>query len=176
MSIYLTIRRLTRRFEQYQEDCNFTVLALLPTATEHILEELPVEKLTQELQQKKAARIAKCQSITDAGSEVSGFPQKEDDTQSLQSFASESFVMAAKEGEERPRKSKAKLWDEIKISCMMTLIDITTMELTIEKCRYCSPDKISHTHLHSRPPHDPNPSTTQPPRPQEISFLGRLQC
>lgn len=77
-----------------------------------------MEKLTQELQQKKAARIAKGQSITDAGSEASAPPQKEDDTQSLQSFASESFVMAVKEGEERPRKSKPKLWDEIKISCM----------------------------------------------------------
>lgn len=97
------------------------VLGLLPTATENILKELPVEKLTQELQQKKAARIAKGQSITDTGSEASTvvtFPQKEDDTQSLQSFASESFIMAPKEGEDRPRKSKAKLWDEIKISCM----------------------------------------------------------
>lgn len=83
-----------------------------------------MDKLTQELQQKKAARIAKGQSITEAGSEaptVATFSQKDDDTQSLQSFVSESFVMAAKEGEEKPRKSKAKLWDEIKITCMMTL-------------------------------------------------------
>ncbi|RPB16003.1 Peroxin-3 [Morchella conica CCBAS932] len=119
--------KLTRRFEQYQQDCTLTVLALLPTATEHILEELPVEKLTQELQQKKAARIAKTRSVADASeaSTAATFPQKDDDTQSLQSFASESFVMAAKDGEEKPRKSKNQLWDEIKISSLtrsLTLI------------------------------------------------------
>lgn len=92
--------------------------------------------MTQELQQKKAARIAKGQSVTDAGSEVStptGFPQKEDDTQSLQSFASESFIMAVKDGDDRPRKSKAKLWEEIKISCMANpgvVVVNLTMELT----------------------------------------------
>jgi peroxin-3 len=115
---------LRRRFEQNQEDCTFTVLALLPTATERILEELPVEKFTHELQQKKAARIAKSGAATptDAASEVSTAvtapATKEDDAQSVQSFASESYVMTQKDGEERPRKSKAKLWEEIKISCM----------------------------------------------------------
>lgn len=119
--------KLTRRFEQYQQDCTLTVLALLPTATEHILKELPVEKIAQELQQKKAARTAKTQSVVDPSemSTASTFPQKDDDTQSLQSFASESFVMAAKDGEEKPRKSKTKLWEEIKISSLtrsLTLI------------------------------------------------------
>lgn len=87
-----------------------------------------MEKLTNELQQKKAARIAKTGTIagtgipTDAASEASTAvtaPPKEDDAQSVQSFASESYVMAQREGEERPaKKSRGKLWDEIKISCM----------------------------------------------------------
>ncbi|KAL7272976.1 peroxin [Rhizina undulata] len=113
---------IRRRFQQNQESCTLTVQALMPAATEKILEELPVEKLTQELQKKKDARIAKSAAgnSTEAGSEVSAAitagTTKDDDTQSLQSFASESFVMAG--GEERSRKSKAQLWDEIKISSL----------------------------------------------------------
>lgn len=104
--------------------------ALLPTATQLILEELPVEKLTQELQQKKAARIAKSGAPTGAAIPVGSASEastatgitapggKDDDAQSVQSFASESYVMAQREGEEKPaKKSRVKLWDEIKISC-----------------------------------------------------------
>ncbi|CUS11477.1 unnamed protein product [Tuber aestivum] len=120
---------LRRRFEQNQEDCTFTVQALLPTATQLILEELPVEKLTQELQQKKAARIAKSGTLAGAGIPIDAASEasaaitasggKDDDAQSVQSFASESYVMAQREGEEKPaRKSRVKLWDEIKISSL----------------------------------------------------------
>merc|ERR1712225_82105 len=42
---------LRRRFEQNQEDCTFTVLALLPTATDNIMGELQTERITFELQQ-----------------------------------------------------------------------------------------------------------------------------
>ncbi|KAI5790104.1 Peroxin-3 [Geopyxis carbonaria] len=113
-----------RRFQQNQEDCTFTVQALLPTATENIIKELPVELLTQELQRKKAARIAKSVAqSTDAGSDASAsiiptstYPA-EDDTQSVKSFASESFS-AAKESEDKPRKTKIQLWEEIKISSL----------------------------------------------------------
>lgn len=102
--------------------------ALLPTATQLILEELPVEKLTQELQQKKAARIAKsgtpagaiipADAASEASTAITASGGKDDDAQSVQSFASESYVMAQREGEEKPAtKSRVKLWDEIKISC-----------------------------------------------------------
>ncbi|PUU80535.1 Peroxin-3 [Tuber borchii] len=120
---------LRRRFEQNQEDCTFTVQALLPTATQLILEELPVEKLTQELQQKKAARIAKsgapagaaipADAASEASTAITTPGGKDDDAQSVQSFASESYVMAQREGEEKPaKKSRVKLWDEIKISSL----------------------------------------------------------
>ncbi|KAK8048357.1 Peroxisomal biogenesis factor 3 [Apiospora phragmitis] len=46
---------LRRRFEQNQEDCTFTVLALLPTATANILEAMNTEKITLEIQQMKSA-------------------------------------------------------------------------------------------------------------------------
>ncbi|KAA8911152.1 Peroxin-3 [Sphaerosporella brunnea] len=115
---------INRRFQQNQEDCTYTVSALLPTATENIVKELPVEALTQELQQKKAARIAKSSGASDAGGTVtlptaSVVSLREDDTQSLQSFASETFstVLPPPTAEEKrkPRKTKLQLWDEIKI-------------------------------------------------------------
>lgn len=48
---------LRRRFEQNQEDCSFTVLAILPTATEEIMERLNVEQVLEELQRQKAERV-----------------------------------------------------------------------------------------------------------------------
>ncbi|CAD6582113.1 MAG: peroxin [Cyphobasidiales sp. Tagirdzhanova-0007] len=41
-----------KRFQQNQEDCAFTVLALLPTLSKQVLEELNVEALTAELQRR----------------------------------------------------------------------------------------------------------------------------
>lgn len=126
-----------------------TVLALLPTATENIVKELPVESLTQELQQKKAARIAKSTAASTTDASEPGTPvasavlpssAKEDDTQSLQSFASETFSAvpgredgtrsaglvaspaAAAAAEKAPRKTKLQLWGEIKISCGESLL------------------------------------------------------
>ena len=130
---------LRRRFEHNQEDCTFTVLALLPTATENILKALPVESITHELQLKKAERLARgSQRLLPpegAPSETSSGPPSvaaaEDDGKSLQSFQSESYVHASQSidqdsagdpttvarGVETPRKSKAQLWAELKVAC-----------------------------------------------------------
>lgn len=113
---------LRRRFEQNQTDCTFTVLALLPTATENILEALPVENLTHELQKKKAARLAKLSSGEAAGSEISSTAPSlpEDDGRSLSSFQSEGYVHASQiaSGDGQKPKTKTQLWDELKINCM----------------------------------------------------------
>ncbi|KAF2086840.1 Peroxin-3 [Saccharata proteae CBS 121410] len=145
---------LRRRFEQNQEDCTFTVLAILPTATENILEELPVEQTLNELQKQKAERLARSVAAsevapTEAASESPS--TTEDDGRSLTSFqtGSESFIHASQiaasssgngEGEEaglavsKPKKSKAQLWNEMKINsiaraftllytlCLLTLL------------------------------------------------------
>ena len=135
---FIRLYSINRRFQQNQQDCTLTVLALLPTATENIVKELPVESLTQELQQKKAARIAKSTAASTTDASDPGTPvapailpsvTKEDDTQSLQSFASETFsaVPGREEGtrpavEKAPRKTKLQLWDEIKITCRDSLL------------------------------------------------------
>ncbi|KAL1835896.1 hypothetical protein VTJ49DRAFT_5908 [Mycothermus thermophilus] len=54
---------LRRRFEQNQEDCTYTVLALLPNATAQILEAMNTEKITLEIQQFKGSAIAKARSV-----------------------------------------------------------------------------------------------------------------
>jgi peroxin-3 len=119
---YLTylLPSLRRRFEQNQTDCTFTVLALLPTVTENILEALPVEQLTHELQQKKAERLARVTGEGVASELSSGPPSIRDgDTASLSSLQSSSFIHASQLGDDassRPRRSKAQLWNEIKIA------------------------------------------------------------
>ncbi|KAL1980389.1 hypothetical protein VTN96DRAFT_4205 [Rasamsonia emersonii] len=116
---------LRRRFEQNQADCTFTVLALLPTATENILESLPVEELTQELQRKRAERLARLSGSDAPGSEPSSTAPSvtDDDGRSLSSFQTESYVHASQLGDsttnggsQRPKRSKAQLWNEVKIS------------------------------------------------------------
>ncbi|KAF2715364.1 Peroxin-3 [Pleomassaria siparia CBS 279.74] len=131
---------LRRRFEQNQEDCTFTVLAILPTATENILEAIPVEQILDELQKHKAERLARSVGPSEIAS--SAPPSvTDDDGKSLTSFQSESYVHASQttggdgesgsrtgilegggslEGVEKEasktKKSKAQLWNEMKIS------------------------------------------------------------
>ncbi|KIK02522.1 hypothetical protein K443DRAFT_96706 [Laccaria amethystina LaAM-08-1] len=47
---------LKRRFRQTQEDVSYTVLAMLPTLAEQVLEEMDVEYLTKELQNRSKVR------------------------------------------------------------------------------------------------------------------------
>lgn len=116
---------LRRRFEQNQTDCTYTVLALLPTAAEGILDALPVEELTQELQRKRAERLARINAGEITGSELSSATPSvtEDDRRSFSSFQSEGYVHASRLGEsalegggERPTRTKAQLWSEVKIT------------------------------------------------------------
>ncbi|KAJ5354031.1 hypothetical protein N7541_006595 [Penicillium brevicompactum] len=108
---------LRRRFEQNQTDCTYTVLALLPTATENIIEALPVEELTKELQQKRAERLARLNTGEATGSDFSSVaPSLPDDA----SFQSEGFVHTSQagdsEGQPRPKRNKTQLWNEVKIT------------------------------------------------------------
>lgn len=130
---------LRRRFEQNQEDCTFTVLAILPTATDNILDAVPVEHVLEELQKQKAERLARSVGPSEiASSAAPSVADTADDDAKSSSFQSESYVHASQiangEGEsttgstedgaeagERPsKKSKAQLWNEMKISCAST--------------------------------------------------------
>jgi peroxin-3 len=131
---------LRRRFEQNQEDCTFTVLAILPTATENILDAIPVEQILEELQKHKAERLARSTGTGETASSIAP-SVTDDDSKSLTSFQSEGYVHASQtvdgengtgsssnEGAEglagkRSKKSKAQLWNDMKISCRSLTAD-----------------------------------------------------
>lgn len=126
---------LRRRFEQNQEDCTFTVLAILPTATENLLDAIPVEQVLEELQKQKAERLSRSVGPSEIASTAppSVADTAEDDAKSS-SLQSDSFIHAsqiageaasatgsaeggAESTERKNKKSKAQLWNEMKISC-----------------------------------------------------------
>jgi hypothetical protein len=49
---------LRRRFQQTQEDVSYTISALIPTLSEQVLDQMDIETLTQELQNRSKARNA----------------------------------------------------------------------------------------------------------------------
>ncbi|OIW33356.1 peroxin-3 [Coniochaeta ligniaria NRRL 30616] len=83
---------LRRRFEQNQEDCTFTVLALLPTATTNILEAMNTEKITYDIQQMKSSSTTS-KSIQSIGSStppsISETQTTDDDGRSIVSLPSQ---------------------------------------------------------------------------------------
>ncbi|KAL8971835.1 MAG: hypothetical protein Q9183_000862 [Haloplaca sp. 2 TL-2023] len=120
---------LRRRFQQNQEDCTITVLALLPTATENVLQALPVEHITQDLQQKKAERLGRSAATLEGTSlNPSSGPSSvaDEDGKSLASLQSEGYIHASQmtasgsssdnPNTQRPPRSKAQLWNDLKIS------------------------------------------------------------
>ncbi|KAF1935069.1 Peroxin-3 [Clathrospora elynae] len=125
---------LRRRFEQNQEDCTFTVLAILPTATDNILDAIPVEQVLEELQRQKAERLSRSVGPSEIASSAppSVADTNEDDRSS--SLQTDSFVhtsqvvtegdssmdpvegSAEASNEKKIKKSKAQLWNEMKIN------------------------------------------------------------
>ncbi|OHE96106.1 peroxin-3 [Colletotrichum orchidophilum] len=131
---------LRRRFEQNQEDCTFTVLALLPSATTNILEAMNTEKITYEIQKMKG-QTKSLKSGSGSPPSIADTTMTEDDGRSIvsSSVQSESGVHAsqitvpvptsagaggAAEGTQqdggaaaqKSRKSKRQLWDDLTIS------------------------------------------------------------
>ncbi|KAF2200867.1 Peroxin-3 [Delitschia confertaspora ATCC 74209] len=121
---------LRRRFEQNQEDCSYTVLAILPTATENILDAIPVEQILDELQKHKADRLARSVNTSEIASSVP--PSIADDDSKSLTSTSESFIHATQAAEgsstisgdgaeavapqaPKPKRTKAQLWNEMKI-------------------------------------------------------------
>nr|POE65091.1 peroxisomal biogenesis factor 3 [Quercus suber] len=127
---------LRRRFEQNQEDCTYTVLALLPTVRDEIIGALPVEQITEQLQQERQERLKRIGASEAATSELPSVPPSvvDDDGKSL---SGSSYVHASQIDASivdapplRPKKSKAQLWQEMKInSVTRALTMIYTLSL-----------------------------------------------
>ncbi|EME81753.1 uncharacterized protein MYCFIDRAFT_50360 [Pseudocercospora fijiensis CIRAD86] len=138
---------LRRRFEQNQEDCTYTVLALLPTVRDEVVTSLPVENITQQLQQERQERLQRL-GATPSEAASSEFPSApasavDDDGKSTTSLQSSSFIHASQvahstlnlgEQPAQPKKSKVQLWQDMKIQsitraltllysmCLLTLL------------------------------------------------------
>jgi peroxin-3 len=136
--IDIVYQSLRRRFEQNQEDCAFTVLAILPTAVDNIFEALPVEQLLEELQQQRAERLAKSVGPSEVSTaDLPSAPPSTIDNGDEKSLASESFVHTSqmadsaiesspsklKSSSLRPKKNKTQLWNQMKIDCMSLLAE-----------------------------------------------------
>ncbi|PHH81375.1 hypothetical protein CDD83_3605 [Cordyceps sp. RAO-2017] len=128
---------LRRRFEQNQEDCTFTVLALLPTATANILAVLNTEQITYEIQQIKSSAKGPRAAASDSTSppSIADTTLTEEDGKSMASLHSESGIHASQiaapsplaaagdaghqdGGVPRARKTKRQLWDDLTISAV----------------------------------------------------------
>ncbi|KAI1743639.1 Peroxin-3 family protein [Xylaria scruposa] len=125
---------LRRRFEQNQEDCTFTVLALLPTATANILETMNTENITLEIQQMKgAAKSVRSGESSVAPPSIADTTLTEEEGKSIASLQSESGVHASQiapppvsstgdgaqdggQALQKARKTKRQLWDDLTIS------------------------------------------------------------
>ncbi|KAI0426376.1 Peroxin-3 family protein [Xylaria sp. FL1042] len=125
---------LRRRFEQNQEDCTFTVLALLPSATTNILETMNTENITLEIQQMKgAAKGGRSGESSVVAPSIADTTMTEEEGKSTASLQSESGIHASQvalpsasstgdvaqdggQALQKPRKTKRQLWDDLTIS------------------------------------------------------------
>lgn len=119
---------LRRRFEQNQEDCTYTVLALLPTVREEIIGALPVEQITEQLQQERQERLRRLGGSEAASSEFPSAPPSVTDDASLHSssyvHASQMAGSSIEGGASRPKRSKAQLWQEMKINSITRALSL----------------------------------------------------
>ena len=101
------------------------MLALLPTIREEIISALPVEDMTNELQRQRAEKLAKSAGPSEAASsEYPSAPASTiDDSASMSSFQTGSYIHASQMSDSQDarsllkKKSKAQLWNDMKISC-----------------------------------------------------------
>ncbi len=174
--LLLTRHSLRRRFQQNQEDCTITVLELLPTVAENVIEALPAERISKEIQQKKAERMGRSTATSDVAPSdfSSGTPSVTDeDGRSMRSSQSESYVHASQMGDssaalsrEGQQKTKVQLWTDLKI-----------IGDYLEGWPYFTPMLTKSSHHSSIHPHlHPRPFDAPHSHPIEPSWKEELPC
>lgn len=160
------------------------MLALLPTATENIIAELETERITYELQQQKAARLAKTSDgISDLGSTPPSVTDEDGRSMASMSVHSDSGMHISRLGiptasattgdgvqdggqqAVKAKRSKLQLWNDLKISGMFSLCESHELMLI------CNSYHASlHADIYSCPPHFAHPNPTQPARSTKLPF------
>lgn len=127
------------------------MLALLPTATENILAEMQTERITYELQQQKAAKLARTSDGPSGSTSelLNSEPPSvtDDDGRSMVSLTSESGLHASRMGmsgaqtgdgpqdggsqAQKARRTKLQLWNDLKISCEFRLNILDSLDMCL---------------------------------------------
>ncbi|KAJ1650304.1 peroxin [Dispira simplex] len=100
---------LRRRFEQNLQDCTFTVMSLLPTLCDPLLDSMNVEKLVQTLKEYQKSPIKGPSVMAHSETEVSSEASPEASHPEMDSSSPVSNDRV------HPIKSRVELWEEIKL-------------------------------------------------------------
>jgi len=91
---------------------------------EEIIGALPVEQITDQLQQERQERLKRLGHSEAATSELpSGPPSVTDDASSSSFVHASQMASSTSEGASRPKRSKAQLWQDMKINCKPEPVD-----------------------------------------------------
>lgn len=145
------------------------MLELLPTVTGNVLNALDSEQITRELQEKKLERLGRNASASEnMFSEMSSVAPDEDG----KSFSSKNFVHTSRLGssssvgeQPRPTRTKAQLWNDLKISCRLPVGAMYRPSLT-----GISHYPNFHPALHPLPSKPSDAYTTEPPWSKKLCF------
>ncbi|KAI0462611.1 peroxin [Komagataella kurtzmanii] len=110
--------QIKRRFHQTQSDCYMTFLSLLPVLCEPIMDDLPVETITKQLQIRRLEKQIGNKDVKNSGSTV------------LSDDFSTSQEGAISEDTNKPPelKSKNQLWQELKIKAITRFLTLIYCE------------------------------------------------
>lgn len=114
------------------------MLALLPTLHDDIVGALPVEEITEELQQERRERLQRLGQSEAASSEYPSAPSSaiDDDGKSLASLQSSSYIHASQvthstldvpggaASSSKPKRSKGQLWQDMKIQSITRALSL----------------------------------------------------
>ncbi|KAJ1966636.1 peroxin [Dispira parvispora] len=147
---------LRRRFEQNLQDCTFTVMSLLPTLCDPLLDSMNVERLVQTLKEYRKSPIE--------GTSVTAHSETESSHPEMTSVSTD---------EVHPTKSRVELWEEIKLQsftrtltalyCLDFLTVFVYLQLNLIG-RYIYVDSVASL-VHPKDPQDMTgslPSTSLP--------------
>ncbi|QPG72799.1 hypothetical protein FOA43_000101 [Brettanomyces nanus] len=114
--------QVKRRFKQTQSDCYMTFLSLLPVLVEPIYEELNVEQITRDLQNRRTDKSKKGQDVVGSGPGLS--------TVASEDFPS-SYAGADSNDDNnatQPMKTKTELWNTLKIESLTRFLTLLYSE------------------------------------------------
>ncbi len=130
-NLIATFHRIRKRFEQNQKDSLYTILALLPALSKPIIDSLPVEQITHELQAKRLEKELRnsviapgdTASITDDVS-VKSFDTHGKHSGDLTIDSAPTSPSTSTKNSFNVTKTRSQLWSELKTTSITRLITL----------------------------------------------------